>query len=432
MKIDLSKLIPSGSVVGVACSGGSDSMALLDYMCKSQKKYNIKVVALNLEHGIRGASSVSDSEFVKEVCEEMGVPLKQKSVDCKAYAKQNKLTVEQAGRILRYAFFNECIENGFCDKVATAHHRGDNVESVLINLFRGTGLKGTSGIEENFNDKIIRPFLTLTKHEILDYVFDNDIPFVDDETNLSTDYTRNFLRLNVMPLISEVFPEMEKNVERFASICREENEYLEQKALSIITEKQNLFEIEIAEKPIFSRAVIFALKKLGVEKDWEKTHIDSVFALCNAENGKKIDLPKQITAIKEYDRVVLYKYSTLNLPIVPLNIGEISFGDKTLVIEKLSAPPLNLKNGFYLDLNKLPKNAVIRQKQDGDIFTKFGGGTKKLNDFLTDKKIPLKDRDYLPVIASEKVVYAIFGVAISNLAKVDDSSTEILKLTIKD
>ena len=166
MQIDLSKLVSPKETIAVALSGGQDSMALLNYMRNNAQKFNINVIALNVEHGIRGQESLSDTKFVKEYCEKAGVPLLLYSVNALKKAEAEKLCVEQAARILRYECFYDAINLKKCDKVATAHHLDDNVESILFNLFRGTGVKGATGIEKDFNGKIIRPFLSVEKLEI--------------------------------------------------------------------------------------------------------------------------------------------------------------------------------------------------------------------------------------------------------------------------
>jgi tRNA(Ile)-lysidine synthase len=170
MQISLEKFISKNETIAVAVSGGGDSMALLHYMQNNAKKYLFNVIAINVEHGIRGNDSISDTNFVISYCKDNNIPLLTYSVDCVAFAESHKLSLEQAGRILRYQIFNQAITDKKCDKVATAHHLQDNVESVLFNLFRGTGLKGLAGIDEQFENKIIRPLLDLSKTEIEEYL----------------------------------------------------------------------------------------------------------------------------------------------------------------------------------------------------------------------------------------------------------------------
>ncbi len=432
MQINLNSVIAKGKTLAVAVSGGSDSMALLHFCFANADKFGIRVVALNVEHGIRGDSSISDTNFVKDYCSKLGITLLSYSVDSTHYAKEHKLSIEESARILRYNCFYDSINSGKCDVVATAHHTSDNVESVLLNLFRGSGLKGLTGINSDYNSKIIRPFLSVSKEQINEYVKDNSIPYVTDESNFCSDYTRNFLRLNVIPKIKEVFPEMEKGVSRFSSIAKLEDEYLDQVASENLIFSDGVYKISAnLHKAIFSRAIIKALKNLGLEKDWEKAHVDDVLDLVNSQSGAFINLPKRAIAIKEYDKIVLYKQDDFEISPIPFSILEAEFGKGKIKIEK--APLKNdLTSGLFIDMDKVPCGAVIRTKQDGDVFTKFGGGTKKLNDYLTDKKIPLRLRDKLPILAIEKTVLAIFTLAISDNVKADANTKNLVKLTYEE
>lgn len=430
MFIDITNLVKPNQTIAVALSGGSDSMALLHYMQSATKKFPFNVVAINVEHGIRGQESKLDTAFVKDFCDKNNIPILTYEVESIKYAEQQKLSLEQSARILRYNCFFDAINKGFCDKVATAHHADDNAESVLLNLFRGTSTKGVAGIKEQYLDKIIRPFLSVDKREIESYVKENKIPFVTDKTNFCDDYTRNFLRLNVIPKIKEVFPEATKSILRFSTLSREEDEFLDDIAKNkIITEKSSIKIPLTLHKVVLSRAVIIALKELGLEKDYEKVHVDSVLSLTQMENGSKINLPKDIIAIKEYDNVVLYKQNPSPTSTIPFSTGRTLFGEREIVIEKVCLP-VDLKDGLYADLDKIPKSAVIRTKKEGDLFTKFGGGTKSLGDYLTDKKIPLRLRESIPLLADGNKILCVFGIAVSDQIKVDQKTNTIIKLYI--
>ena len=423
-------LIKKGERVAVALSGGMDSMALLHYAHNNAKTLGIEVVAINVEHGIRGEASISDTNFVKEYCAKNDIPLFCYAVDSIRVAKEQKLSIEQSARKLRYECFFDAIAKGKCDKIATAHHQSDNAESILFNILRGSGIKGAKGIESNYNDKIIRPMLGVQKADIQEYVKQNHIPFVTDKTNFDDDYTRNFLRLNVIPKIKEIFPEMEQSLTRFAEICSLEDDFMQTLAIKSVELNQASASISLPiERAIFNRSVIIALKSLGVKKDWEKTHIDSVYSLCNKQNGAKISLLDGITAIREYDKITLYQSRETTDTELPFAIGSFDFCNQQLTIKEVApTSQINLTQGLYLDADKLPKTATIRTPRTGDVFTKFGGGTKKLCDYLTDKKIPQRLRSTLPIIADQNVVYAIFGIGISQNVKVTDQTKNILQI----
>ncbi|MCQ2386930.1 MAG: tRNA lysidine(34) synthetase TilS [Clostridia bacterium] len=428
MNIDLSQ-IKRGKRVAVAVSGGSDSMALLHFLSNNSDKLNIKVLALNVEHGIRGKQSKKDSYFVENYCKKNNIPLISYSVDSIGNSKAKKISIEHSARELRYNCFYQALNDNKCDCIATAHHLRDNSESVLINLFRGTGIKGLTGIND-YGDKIIRPLIKTTKEEIEYYIKRNKIPFVTDKTNFDDELTRNFVRHKILPKIKEVFPDVENSLYRLASIAKIDDDFIESEG----KKKLNLFEkkAEIklpVERAVFSRACISALKHVGLTRDWEKIHIDEIFELTEKENGKKINLPKNIVAYKEYNKIVIEKKKTQKIiKQLPFSQGEFNFNNTKIKIEKTKGK-VDLLKGFYLDLDKIPKGAVIRNRKEKDTFTKFGGGTKSLGDYLTNKKIPLRERDSLVLIAKENEVYAIFGVAVSDKTKIDKNSKNIIKIT---
>lgn len=421
-----------GKTVAVAVSGGADSMALLHFTLSVAEKYGFSVVALNVEHGIRGESSLRDTMFVQEYCAERKIPLIKYAVNAAKKAKDDKLSVEQAARVLRYECFTDAIESGKCDAVFTAHHSSDNLESVLFNLFRGTGIKGLTGIKD-FGGKIFRPFIKVSKAEIDEYIRANGIPFVTDETNLSDDYTRNFIRHNVIPEIKKFFPEAEKSVLRLSATLKDEDEFLDRQANAAVTVSKNAIYISLPlHRALLSRAVIAALKKLGVTRDYEKVHADDVCALCDKENGKSVDLPKGIKAVREYDRICFYRQKAVSGAEIPFAVGEFGLGENTVCILQVSAEDVageKIKSGLFADADKIPAGAVIRFRKSGDKFTKFGGGTKSLSDFLTDRKIPLKDRKDLPIIAAGNDVLAVFSVAVSDKIKVDGKTRSVIKFS---
>lgn len=422
-------LFKKNQVIAVALSGGSDSVSLCHFLKTNEEKLNITVKAINIEHGIRGETSIADTKFVVDFCAKLQVPLLTYAVDSPTYAKDNKLTLEESARILRYDCFFDALKKGDCDLIATAHHKSDNLESVLFNLFRGTGLKGLVGIMDEYKDKIVRPMLDTSKAEIDDYIKEHSLSFVVDETNSDTDYTRNALRHEVIPSIEKIFPESADAVRRLSKIVKEEDAFLDELATGFISATDDIVSIDLKiPDPIFARAVIIALKLAGLKKDWEKSHIDGVTSLKNLRTGSQISLPKDFVAVKEYDTIVLLKKKPILSVQIPFSLGSFKAIDQTISIEK-TAMPKNLKDGLYADLDKIPLGAIIRTKQDGDIFTPFGGKCKLVSDYLTDKKIPSRLRGEIPVLAKDDKILVVFGVAVSNDIKVDETTKNIIKFT---
>lgn len=416
------KNVEKNKVIAVALSGGKDSMCLLDLLLKSSKKLNITVKAVNIDHSIRGEESERDSNFVKDYCSKFGVPLKFFKVDAIKYSKENNLTVEEGARILRYNIFSSLLSENYADLIATAHHLSDNFETVLFNIFRGTSTKGLIGIPDK-RDGFIRPLIDVTRGEIDKYISKNNIPFVEDSTNGDIDYTRNYLRNIVIPKILEKFPTAETSVKRLGEISREENDFLDDLANKNLDFNDGKYYLPVDLSPILlKRATKTILYNLGIKKDYESVHFKDVLKLTNLKSGSKINLPKNVVAVKEYNKLAFYiEGEKREVKSVKFKVGKFNFLDNTRII---SATPLD--NALVFDGDKIPENAVIRTKRDGDVFKKFGGGTKKLKDYLIDKKIPRADRENLPLVAVDNKILIIFGVEISDDIKVTDLTTNTL------
>ena len=427
INFDLTKL--NNKRVGVAVSGGIDSMALLNFLYSKQVECKFTLLAINIDHCMRDIESANDSKFVKEYCDKIGVPT---LLFC---AKDDGaiLTSEEDARLYRYDCFNKAIKSGKCDLIATAHHKSDFVETALINLFRGSGASGLTGIKEE-NGYIVRPFIYTEKAQIDEYVKRENVPFVTDSTNLKSDYTRNFLRLNVIPLIKEKFPQLENNVQKFATVLNSEDEFLNGLATALISEDNGDVRVRFSsDRPIVARAFIIALKLSGIKKDYEKKHVDLLCDLLyNGETGNELSLINGVTAIKEYDGVVLYKKSEERFAPCPVSTGNYAYLGNTLTIESIEkAQGLDLLSGDckYIDADKIPPTAVIRTRLDGDRFKTFSGNTKKLKDYFIDEKVPKRHRDELLLIADGKDVLYIAGKEISITLKVDENSKKIYRIT---
>lgn len=420
-------LLTSGETIAVALSGGKDSVCLLHLLLCAKNQYNLTIKAVHVDHSIRGLESERDANFVKELCKKLNVPLKTFKVDAIGFSEQNHLSLEQGARLLRYQIFEQLLSEGYADKIATAHHKNDCFETLLFNIFRGSGLLGASGIK-NISGKIIRPILSLSREEIDDYIEENKLSFVVDSTNFDSAFTRNFIRNELTPKILERFPDAVESTFRFSKIAGEEDEFLAELSKACLEEKDGDYRLKLSTPPVlFKRATIFALKNLGLEKDYEYQHVLSVLSLKDSQSGAVITLPKNITATREYDSVI---FSCKTVETIAKEIDfeckTVTFNNKTITITDgdLDKPYL------LFDKDKIPSGAVIRTRRDGDVFTKFGGGTKKLKEYFIDKKIPLSERDKIPLVAKGNVVYLIVGIEISDLVRVDDKTKIKLKIKI--
>lgn len=422
------QMLRFGDRVAVACSGGKDSMCLLNFLWTHRDELGITVCAVNVDHGIR-ENSANDSEFVINYCQKNGIKVYSFKVNAKQFAEDKKLTLEQGARECRYRVFKSLINKNLVDKIALAHHLQDQAETILLNIFRGTGIGGASGMDYVRDDIYIRPMLDTSKASISAYIESNDIPYVEDETNDNSEYNRNYIRNQIMPLIRNRWQNADSAIVSFGANCREDDSYIE----STISSDALLVEDGIARVYInyfinpasyTYRLILRALKAINMNTNIEKKHLKMI---CNmaleSENGTKISLPNGLTVIKEYNFVTFtnrnIKPSNKTYPFTKGKLDISNFGlIETNIVKKFKVGDFT----HLIDATKLPKDAIWRFRKDGDVFEKFGGGTNSLSDYLIDKKIPLRLRNLTPVLASGSEIYIIAGVEISDKVKVDKST----------
>ncbi|MDE6075133.1 MAG: tRNA lysidine(34) synthetase TilS, partial [Clostridia bacterium] len=409
MQVNLSPY--ANKKICVAVSGGKDSMALLHYLFKCGGGFGITVCALNCDHGIRGEESERDSAFVKKYCESNGIPLRFFK------AERGSFKDENGARAWRLDCYKMALDEGFADVIATAHHLNDNAETVLFNLARGTSIAGVKGITDELSLGIIRPFISLSREQIDEYIDVNNIPFVVDGSNLSDGYTRNKIRHNVLPALEEAVRGAARNIYNFSRLAAEDEEYFARKAEEITVCRGDGYLIKpCAERVIFKRAVHAVVSRKFGKIDYTSEQFEKLFLLQSADNGKRFEF-LGLTAVKEEGGIALTDGGVLQADEVPflrvLKMGE--YAGKPLIIvcgESAESVPENCKV-LKFDMNGIPENAVVRFRRDGDKFTKFGGGSKNLSDYLTDKKVPQSLRSTLPLVCDGSDLLIICGVEIS-------------------
>ncbi len=414
--------------IALALSGGRDSMALAHAL----KVLGAPFFAVNFDHGIRGEQSKRDSLFVKKWCDDNRIQCVSISFDTPTYAKEHGLTIEQGGRELRYFHLDKLVAEGKCDCVALAHHKDDQAETIIMRILRGTGVRGLKGMSEE-NGKYIRPLIDYTRDDIDAYVDLNKIPYVEDETNSDQAYTRNYIRAEILEL-KKKFPTLVESVARLSRSANEIDEYLLSQIGDVtVDDGEGELNISDLDTPVLAKRKIQLLcEKLGVRQDIEERHYPLIFDLKNGENGKKINLPHGITAHKDGEKIV---FSTLSAPD---GLWEVPFEGKSIDGVITVTPTDSFEKNedeLYVDLNKIPKTAVLRHPREKDVIKKFGGGSKNLGDYLTDKKIPLRKRQSLVVCASAPKGYKssnnilfVLGVEISSELKIEDGAN-IAKIT---
>ena len=427
--IEQNKLISPGERIGVGVSGGSDSMALLHFLHENAERLDIEVVAIHIDHGIREESR-DEANFVISKCREMGVRAYKFRIEAPKLAKEKGISVETAAREGRYAIFESLFRKDVIDKLALAHHLSDQAETILMHIFRGAGMAGARGMEAMRDGKYIRPLLTTSKEEILDYANLHNLDYVEDSSNKDNSYSRNYLRNVVLPEISKKWPGAIKAVCQFGATLKEDDDFISSQVYDdavIYEDKEAKIPLSyfLYKKPIASRLIIKVLKNIGVKVDFERKHVELLMALAlDGENGKRLSLPFDVVAVKDYEYLTLYNRK-IEVPKFncEFKCGEFEVpGMGKMIVKRVKDFPPR-EGVIYLDYRKVPKTAQWRFREDGDIFTKFGGGTKKLKSFLIDKKVPQRKRAFIPVLADGNNILAIAGLEISESVKIEDVPT---------
>lgn len=424
IKSDIVSIIKNIPVIALAVSGGSDSMAMAEWFRLNRPKDTF--VILNIDHGIRGEESKRDSDFVKDYAKKHGIKYYFYQIDAAGFSKQNGYTLEQGARILRHQIFEQaCMEYAYA--VATAHHQSDQVESVFMHIARGTGLNGLIGM--NVQDgHIIRPLIHTSKEQIMQFIADNNIEYCEDSTNQNQDYSRNYTRNVVLPTIKQKYPNFDKSILKLSERARELADFVDLNTPSLLVEdncvkcdfdgKHNVIKAEMIKR---------AFSLLGINVDIEQRHIDLILRFYQSEKKGKLDMPFNTSVYKENGNIVIAKNFEYDKVEYPFSEGIFEIGGYEVLVQ--TATKYQKDDFLYVAVDDFEK-VVLRTKQTGDQITQFGGGSKSLGDFFTDKKIPLRLRERVPIVCSGNQVLCVCGVDIAKQAQVKKESKKIFKIKI--
>lgn len=409
-------LIEKKDKIIIGLSGGADSMCLTHVLHRLSEEMEIRIVCAHMHHSIRGAEADYDAQRARDFSKSLGIPFEFLKEDVPLYAKSKGISEELAGRELRYAFFENLLQKYGFNKIATAHNKNDNAETILMNFMRGSGIKGLGGIPYK-RGNIIRPILDCTREEIEAYCANNCIDYVTDSTNNESIYTRNKIRLELIPEIQQSFNSNFINtVTDNAALIGADCEFLENLSYEFYEKevKDGRIEIEkLLSQPVSVRnRVIFEMIRnvLSTTSDLSSSFIRDITELTKkAKSGSYIMLPKGIVARIDYGCLYIGKQnSTQNFEYeIPLNrevyIEEIG---KTVCADYVTEKE---GEGIYLEAQKGDK-LIIRNRREGDIFCPVGmDGRKKLKDFFIDKKIPAEERSRIGIITINGEIADIIG-----------------------
>ncbi len=414
----------------VAISGGLDSVVLM-HLCY-QSSLNIALVHCNFN--LRGKESDGDENFVLQLAESLDLEVFIESFDTETYAKENKLSIQMAARELRYNWFEELATQLQFDYILTAHHADDNLETFLINLSRGTGLDGLSGIPA-INDKLVRPLLPFSREAIETYAKDKNLKWREDSSNASIKYLRNKLRHDVIPVLKEINPQLLQNFNKTQAYIKNSKLIIEDRIEDVFrdivnqTDSQSIsFDISAIKKLNNPKAYLFEFLK-----DYNFTEWDDVTNLLDAQSGKQVFSnthrlvkDRAFLLLSEITSEVYKSIEILNTDNeIETPFGSLFFNEVDSIIEKLS-------KAVYVDKDKLEFPLTIRKWEEGDAFYPLGmTGKKKLSKYFKDEKLSLLDKESVLLLCSGNDIVWIINRRADNRFKVTENTKHILKIELK-
>ncbi|MBL4930624.1 tRNA lysidine(34) synthetase TilS [Clostridium paridis] len=446
------KLINPGDKILVALSGGPDSVCLINLLIEMRDEFNISVGAAHINHMLRGDEADADEEYVRKICELNNIPCYVKRVDINKVSKEKGISSEMAGREERYNFFDEIRTRYLYDKVALAHNSNDQAETVLMRLMRGSGLEGLTGIKAKRDEIYIRPILSCERSEIENYCIEKGLNPRIDKTNLENIYSRNKVRLELIPYIRENFnTDIVNTLNRIALLLEKDSEFIQYYVEEAIEKycvfnekliiKSGLFELKeaILTRVIKNSIMRFSQKYYNIEMK----HIYDIVSLQTNKSGSRISLPNELEASNSYgnieirftnndekenikeNNILINKENVYNYLVEFYNYNiEFSVLKKD---EKLNFSKDSLIK--YFDYDKIVSSIEVRRRKDGDAIKPYGmKGKKKLKDLFMDLKIPREDRDEIPLVCFNDEIAWIVGIRTSEDFKITKNTKNILRI----
>jgi len=434
----------------IGISGGADSVCLLFVLLKLQRELELKLAAVHIHHGLRQEEADRDAAFVKQLCQEQNIPLYTHHCRVRERAEREKLSLEEAGRLSRYEIFEEEARRLGCQRIAVAHHADDQAETMLFHLFRGSGIKGLSGMAP-VRGRIIRPLLCVEREDIIDWLRERNISWCMDSTNNGQDYTRNRIRHSILPCAKEqVNVRVVNHMAQAAEELAEVDSFLEEEVkkafrLYVREEDAGCFVFEEAfvhlHPLLAGRMLRRCLAENGGLKDVDRLHIRMLLELMEKQTGSRLHLPGGRMARRDYKGLHIFMEKDIEpiqekvkgvCPKVP---GECSAGTYTWVFslidkEKEQIIPEKTYTKWF-DYDKIEKYLEIRGRMPGDYLEiNREHGRKKLKAYLIDEKVPAREREELLLLADGHHILWIPGMRISEAYKVTKETRRMLKVQL--
>lgn len=426
--IEQNSLIADNDKVIIALSGGADSVALLDIL----HRLGYNCIAAHCNFHLRGEESNRDAAFVKKLCSDYNIPLSVIDFDTEAYASVKSISIEMAARELRYDWFEKIRNEYKADVIAVAHHQDDSVETVLLNLIRGTGIRGLTGIPAK-NNFIVRPLLNVTRDDIIKYLTQRKLSYVDDCTNKEDIYTRNKIRLNILPLLETINPSVKSSIINTANhLSQVENIYMQY--INDVREKvfkDNKIDIQQLLNLHEPQAVLF---ELLYPYGFNSTITEQIFKSLSAQSGK-VFYSDTYKIVKDRDTLLLSKRENLQNEIY-----EISESDRNMeypirlnmeYIDKEDLTIIKDSRLLYLDADKITYPLILRKWKVGDWFVPFGmKGRKKISDYFSDNKFSLIDKENTWLLCNDDDIVWIVGHRSDNRYKIDNNTKKVFQIKL--
>lgn len=416
-------MLRQGDTIVAGVSGGADSMLLLSYLLSVKDDYSLNIIVANVEHGIRGEESISDSAFVRDFCKKNNVRFEQLSIKALEQSKEQGLSVEEYSRNARYDFFRSFN----ADKIATAHSLSDNVETVLFRLSRGTSIKGCCGIPA-VRGNIIRPLIDCTSTEIRDYCREKGIDYVVDSTNSDNEYSRNYIRNEIIPSFKRLNPSFEQTVGRFIDSATQDEQCISDLADECFDEsfKNNTLLIKNLKKyplSIIKRAIVKYISLYDVGLD--DLHLNGIAALLDKSGKLQIKGNLFVISNKKVLRVALFEKN--------VDFGVAKVKEKLLSRDEFlnNYELIKKQFDFYCDYDKIIGSISIREREPGDEISPAGRDCKKsLKKLFNEYQIPVEDRGAIPIVSDDKGIIGIYGYCCDERVKIDNTTATVIMLNI--
>lgn len=429
--IDKFAMLNGAENVTVALSGGADSVCLLLVMKELSAEYGYKLKAVHVNHLLRGEESDRDELFCRELCQKEGIPLTVFREDAAEYSKNHKLSLEAGARKLRYNLFDKvCTDNS---KLAAAHTLSDNAETVIFNLARGTGLKGLCGIPPK-RDNIIRPLIYCTREDIIEFLSEREQGFVTDSSNLSDDYSRNKIRHNVIPILTELNSRFFESVKRLTESLYEDERFLSEQA-EMLSES----DLRSVDTAIRRRVIKNQLCRSKIEPTGDK--ILAAEKTILGESGK-VCLSSDVYASSKKGRLILQHIpkERVIFPETEAIIGENLFLCDKMVIISLNNDGINAENvcinnfvtKSVIDYDKIQGRLSLRNRRDGDGYVRAGRSFTSTLKKLMNESVPQGERDHIAILADEKGIIWTEKFGIADRVRVTSSTKAFMTIIVKE